>query len=138
MSREAQSRGWGLVAFLVGVFVALMVLDLIPTSEPAPENAPVAVGLVCAALFMAAGVAIMLPPKSRWRLLCVGAILLGFTLVGGWIAFMAPPDGFEGGVPFVGREFNTKIARGMFGTGAVICGLMLIPLGREFVRGGKG
>lgn len=122
-SHKQAARWAGPLSLAVGVFILLVACGVIPAPEEDFHSPRWVLGVV-AVIFSAAGISLIFPEEPRWlRLLVVALIPLGLGITGAWAALFSDATGFvvEGGLPFVSRETNIKIARSMFGIGAVIC-----------------
>lgn len=70
-------------------------------------------------------------PRSVVRRICVTVILIGMAITGIWASLLSPSHGISGGIPFVPRSVNVGLGRLLFGLGALVCLLLLIPLWRS-------
>lgn len=115
--------GFGLV---IGLTICLVGLDILPAEEGS-IHAPRWVLVLCGAVFALAGIAILVQGRPLLTSLIGNLIIAAFAAIAAWVAWGGTSEGFSGGVPFVSHGLNVKIARGMFGAGALLCALILIP-----------
>ncbi len=68
---------------------------------------------------------------AKWRSFLGGVICLSLSLIGFWVAFYG--EDIQGGIPFIAETANQVIGKVVFGTGALITGLLAIVAFRELV-----
>jgi hypothetical protein len=125
-----------LIAIACGGYALLAAVGVLPI-ETANDTPMWVVGLI-GVMFIIAGIMIFLRNHSRALDFFAGIILASFTLITGWIAFFASPEGFSGGIPFLPRAMNVTLGRVMFGLGSIMCfGGFLYAVKRLFGRGQK-
>ena len=108
-----------LIAIACGGFALLVAAGVLPM-ETAHDTPMWVIGLI-GMMFVIAGIMIFLRNHSRALDFFAAIILASFTLITGWIAFFASPEGFSGGIPFLPRDMNVTLARVMFGLGSIMC-----------------
>ena len=113
-------------SLLMGLMICLVGFGVLPTEEGS-VHAPPWVVTACGALFVLAGCAVFLQGRPLALSVIGNLIIASFAAVGAWVALAGSSDGFSGGIPLVSHDLNVRIARGMFGTGAFLCALILIP-----------
>lgn len=99
-----------------------------------PGNAPIAIIILSGLAFVIAGCMVFLGTKSRANDLLAAFLCLIFGIIGSWVAFLSPSEGFSGGVPFVSNESNVSIARVVFGIGALMCFAIAVWALTRFIR----
>lgn len=114
------------IAIALGLMILMIALDVIPT-DPEKVHAPDWVIGLAGAVFVFAGLAIGFRANELLVSVLGNLIVAAFAAVTAWVALDGSSDQFSGGIPFVPHATNVKIARAMFGGGAVLCALMLIP-----------
>ena len=119
-----------LIAIACGGFILLVLAGVIP-GEMA-NNTPRWIGALAGFVFVIGGTMIFLRNHSRALDLFAAVVLAAFALMAGWVAVYGA-EGILGGVPFLSRDTNVSIGRGMFGFGAVMCfGAFLYAMQRFF------
>ena len=127
-----QHRIWALVCIALGLFPLLAAFGVIPTN-PDDVHAPMWVVALCGMVFVIGGCMMLVGRRSRLNNLLAGVICLTFAAVGVWVSLFAPPEGFSGGVPLLSEEANIRLARWVFGCGALVClGMFCFALGQVF------
>jgi hypothetical protein len=121
------------IAIGLGLMVVMIALDVIPT-DPGKVHAPDWVIGLAGAVFVLAGLAIGFRTNELLVSVLGNLIVASFAAVAAWVALDGSSDQFSGGIPFVPHATNVKIARVMFGGGAVLCALMLIPGVRHVLK----
>lgn len=125
---------WGVACILIGVLVMLLGAGVLPV-KPSANDAPGLVIALAGGVFFVAGAMMVCPPESRYRSLGAAVLLLCFAGAGFWVAFLAPSEGFSGGLPMAPRAMNVVLARLLFGSGVLICLALSVYAVREFLRG---
>ena len=133
MNRNRSERRWGAGVALLGLFVVLMAVGVIPVEE-GDLHAPNLILLLCGLAFAAGGLAILLPSDPRVKLSLVVIILASFLVIGVWVAVFGDAAHFSGGIPLLSRETNAVLARAAFGLGAVLILGMLVMALRQLLR----
>ena len=135
MTSKAPSPRARLFIFLVcagaGTFLLLLGLDRLPSMN-AQKQAPDTIIALCGFVFIAAGCMAAVGQGSRVNDLLAGLLCLAFAAIAAWVSFFSTSDGFSGGVPFLPRESNVKLARVVFGFSAAICLAISIWAFRRF------
>jgi len=123
-----------------GILIMLLALNVIPSADE-KFSVPRWVVFICGLLFVAPGLAGLLPGGKRTARFVFSFMLACFGVVGGAVALLGDSTGFSGGIPFVSQETNVIIARWVFGGGALICiffaGLVLYGKGKLSKNSGK-
>jgi uncharacterized protein YjeT (DUF2065 family) len=123
----------GLVCILLGLYPIVMAAKWLPLAQNA-VHAPLWVISLSGVVFIIAGMMLSLRQHPKLNNLLAAILLASMAAIGGWIAFLAPPDGFSGGIPFLSKAQNIALARSCFGFGAfvsaVLCGYAI----RQFLR----
>lgn len=117
----------------LGAMIVMIALDVIPT-DPDKVHAPHWVIALAGAVFIFGGLAIGFRTNELLVSLLGNLIVASFAAVAAWVALDGSSDQFSGGIPFLPHEANVKIARVVFGGGAILCALMLIPGVRHLLR----
>lgn len=115
----------GAFCMLAGVLPILVVVDWLPV-DPASIHAPSWVLLVIGAVFIIAGLMVIVGLRSRLNDALAAILLIGFAALGFWAAFGADADTMTGGIPFVSRETNASIGKWLFAIGAIMSGGMAV------------
>ena len=130
---ERRKRAWaGLFCTGIGLF-----LMIVMGWNQAGLRVPISVGFLAAATFVLAGAALLLQAGGRERSASVFSLLtiVALAVIGGWIGFGPGPRGCEasvGGLSFLPEEMVCRI---VFGTGAVLTGLIGLVLLWSIIRG---
>ena len=109
-------------------------LGLIPL-DPDSVYAPMWVLALCGFVVALGGIAMLAPNSPRIQAAAGVTFTLAMGMIGAWVAFFSDSDGFSGGIPFVPREVNVLVARGLFGLGAVMCLALFVWGARRILRG---
>ena len=122
----------GLVFVASGIFPMLAAFDIGPLSQE-DINGPPWLGFVAGGVFAAAGLSIMLAPRSSLAANLFGLLsLAGLAMLGNWIAFGAGERACSGSIslPLMWREsdFSGLGCRIPFGLGALITDAFLCYL----------
>ena len=118
----------------VGVFLILLALDYFPGMSGQKQAPDIIVGL-CGFVFLLAGCMAAIGQGSRWNELLAAVLCLSFGAVAVWASLFSDGDGFSGGVPFLSRESNVSLARGVFGFSALVCFAISYWALRRFLGG---
>ncbi|NNC63152.1 MAG: hypothetical protein HKN84_00070 [Gammaproteobacteria bacterium] len=110
----------------LGLMVVMIALDVIPY-DPEKIHAPDWILILAGGVFIFGGLAVGFRTNELLVSVLGNLIVASFAAVAAWVALDGSSDQFSGGIPFVPHATNVKIARVMFGGGAVLCTLMLIP-----------
>jgi len=116
----------GAIAIALGAMIVMIALDVIPT-DPEKIHAPDWILILAGAVFIFGGLAVGLRAHELLVSVLGNLIVVAFAVVAAWVALAGSSDQFSGGIPFLPHATNVKIARVMFGSGALLCALMLIP-----------
>ena len=125
MARDARSLSWraklayGVGCIALGCYPIALGLGFFPVEE-ARLNAPPWVVVAAGLAFVIAGFMILLAAHSRVNDLLAAVLLLLFSVMGIWVSIFSPSEGFSGGLPFLSRELNIMLGRGLFGLGSLI------------------
>ncbi len=111
--------GWAWLCVVIGLYPVSIAFGVIAVHE-SKVHAPLWVVALCGIVFIAGGCMILLAQHARLNNLFAGLICLSFAAVGIWVSLFSPSEGFSGGFPFLSSESNIKIARWVFGCGAVL------------------
>lgn len=122
MSNNKAGPAYGWMCVLISLYPFALALGVVAPDEPV--NAPNWVLAMVGIVFLTAGCMILLGGKSPTNDLLAAILLFSFSATGIWVALFSSADGFSGGVPFVSRETNVALGRGLFGIGAIITFLM--------------
>jgi hypothetical protein len=112
----------GVVAILAGLFpiaAATGIIQVDPDSMHAPRWVIGSVG----GFFALTGVAILIRRQTFLTALILPIMLTLFASVFCWVGLGPGEREFDGGLPFVGAEFNNWIARGLFSLMGILMGL---------------
>ncbi len=122
--------GWLTIA--AGAFILLIAVGVIDNQQP--PSAPSWIVGLAGAVFVIAGIMLLLGQRSRYTALGAAFICALFAAIGIWIAFLGPSESITGGLPFLPRSMNAKLGRTLFGLGGVISlGIGILAV-RDFVR----
>jgi hypothetical protein len=132
---ERRKRAWAGL-FCIGTGLVLMT---IMGWNQASLRVPTFIGYLAAGTFVLAGATLLLQAGGRDRIASVFSFLTiaGLALVGGWVGFGPGPRGCEasvGGLSFLPEEM---VCRVVFGTGAVLTGLIGLALLWSIIRGAR-
>lgn len=123
MNPVVQRRGNLLVAIFciaLGGFLVLLAGGFI-ADDPGKRHAPDFVIALSGLSLVIAGCMVLVGRKSRFNDLLAGILCLSFGVIGAWVAFYAPSEGFSGGIPLVSSGTNIMIGRWVFGIGSLVC-----------------
>jgi hypothetical protein len=97
------------------------------------------VGYLAAATFVMAGATLLLQTAGYARAALVPAFLLVASLagVGGWVGFGPGPRSCEGSLRQVFFLYEGALCRVLFGTGAVLTGIIALIILRSLMRTGR-
>ena len=109
-----------LLCLAAGSFLLSVAWGLIGDG-PNQDQAPHFIVALSGFVFIIAGCMIFVGRKSRFNNLLAGILCLSFGLIGAWVAFYAPAEGFSGGLPLVSNDTNIVIGRWVFGIGSLMC-----------------
>ena len=133
MKRERSSDAMAIAVCLLGLFVLLVGLDLIP-ANPESFQAPHWIVGLCGLLFFLAGASILASGHPPLRLSIVAILLAVFSIVAGWMALFSGPEGWQGGIPFLQDSVNSVIARLLVGSGALVLLVACLQVIRQIIR----
>jgi len=109
-----------LLCVALGGFLVLVACGLID-DDPAKRHAPDLIIALCGSVFIIAGIMILVGQHSRVNDLLAAILCITFGIIGAWVAIYGASEGFSGGVPLLSDEANTRLARGVFGLGSLLC-----------------
>ena len=123
----------GLVLASIGSAIMLAALGILPLDE-SKLHAPRLILGVAGLAFAAAGGATIFHRNKRLNALFAAIILACFARIGLWATLTSNTDNLSGGIPFVPKEINVFIGKGVFGFG-VLCSfaIMLYALKQAIV-----
>jgi hypothetical protein len=125
MKTDKQKLAVALFAMTVGGGILLVGLGAIEV-DPASVHAPMWVIGVAGMTFIGGGAALLF---ERHRLLAnLGGLTVVTSLmtVAFWVAFNAPAEEIQGGIPFLSAETNGRIGKVLFGFGGFLCLALLL------------
>ncbi len=131
--KEQNHRLLSAIAIALGLMTIMIALDIIPV-EPEKVHAPAWLIGLAGAVFIFGGLAIGFRTNELLVSLFGNLIVASFAAVAAWVALDGSSDQFSGGIPFLPNEVNVKIARVVFGSGSILCALMLIPGVRHLLK----
>ncbi len=121
---------WGWTCIAIGLYPILTAAGWFPI-DPLSIHVPMWGLALCGLMFVASGCMILVGRKSRMNDLFAFVFCLSAATVGFWISFYGDSGQVSGGIPFVSQEFNDRLARIVFGTGATLSlGISMIALQR--------
>jgi len=109
---------------VIGIVIMLAAMDIIPLDESRLHSPRFIFGLAGLAISATGGAHLFYDNKCV-NAFCAAIILVCFARIGWWATMTTSKDNLGGGVPFVSREINVLIGKGIFGFG-VLCSLMLM------------
>lgn len=109
--------GW--ICILFGIYPLAIASGFLNVDSES-VHAPMWIVGLCGLVFIIAGCMILFRQYGRLVDMLAAFVCLSFAVVGIWVSLFSPSDGFSGGIPFVSKELNHFLARGMFGLGAII------------------
>lgn len=124
--REQNHPVLGAITVSLGAMIVMIALDVIPT-DPEKIHAPDWVLILAGAVFIFGGFAVGFRARELLVSVLGNLIVMAFAVIAAWVALAGSSDQFSGGIGFLPHAVNVKIARFMFGGGAILCALMLIP-----------
>lgn len=113
--------GWPVT--VLGLAVIALALGILPL-DGSHWNAPKWIVGLSGAVFVIVGLMMLSGEESRINDMMAALLLTGLGLIGGWIGIFGADEGFSGGLSFLPEAVNISLARGLFGTGALICLLL--------------
>jgi len=126
MARSAKSLskrsrlGWALFCIVAACYPISVALGLLSVNE-ADVTAPLWVLAIVGAVFVIAGIMILLADYSRANDFLAGILCLLFGIAGTWVSLFSSSEGFSGGLFFLSDAQNVTLGRWVFGFGAVTC-----------------
>ena len=142
MARDARSLSgrarlaYGAGCIALGCYPVALGLGLLPVDE-ADVHAPLWIIAGAGLAFVIAGFMILFAKHSRVNDLLAGILLLLFGITGIWVSLFSSSEGFSGGLPFLSRELNIMLGRGLFGLGALISFALCAYAFRRAIRGSR-
>ena len=124
---------FALLCIALGGFLVLVACGLID-DDPAKRHAPDLIIALCGSVFIIAGIMILVGHHSRVNDLLAAILCMTFGIIGAWVAIYGASEGFSGGLPLLSNETNTRLARGVFGLGSLLCFAMSSWAFRRFFR----
>ena len=116
-----QRLGIASVSIALGVFLFVVATEVIPGLARQSGDAPRTIIALCGIVFVIAGCMALAGTGTRRNDLLAALLCFVFGVIGSWVAFFAPGEGFSGGLPLVSRDANVSIGRVVFGCGALLC-----------------
>lgn len=104
----------------LGIYPLSIALGFVHVGD-AQVHAPMWVIALSGIVFLIAGCMILLANRSRANDVLACIVCLLFGVVGMWVALFGASESFSVGMPLLSHDANVKIARGVFGSGAIIC-----------------
>jgi hypothetical protein len=132
---DRRERTWaGVFCLGLGLFLIYVI-----RAEPSGLRVPPAVGYLAAATFVMAGATLLLQAAGYLRAALVPAFLLvaSFAGVGGWVGFGPGPRSCEGSLGMLLFLPRGALCRIVFGTGAVLTGIIALIILRSLMRTGR-
>jgi len=123
----------GIAAILAGIFPIAAATGLIQV-DPDSMHAPRWVIASAGGLFLLAGAAILSRRHPFLPSLILPLLLTLFAAVFGWVGLGPGEREFDGGLPFVSGDFNTRLGRGLFGSFGILIGLVALYAWLLFYR----
>jgi hypothetical protein len=133
MNERKQLALGGVICIILGASLVMIALRILPYDE-SKIFAPDWVIILGGGIFIFGGLAMAFQHRPVFLSLLGNLIVLSFALIGIWIALRGPSAQFSGGIPFLPHELNVRFARILFGTGALMCFLILIPGIRHLLK----
>ncbi|UCC14892.1 MAG: hypothetical protein JSW21_02765 [Gammaproteobacteria bacterium] len=134
MKADGKRLAAGLFATIMGTGILLVGLQVIPV-DPASVHAPFWVIGVCGLALIGCGCALLFESHRAVTNLAGLIVVASLMTVAFWVAFNAPPEEIQGGIPFLSAESNGRIGKAFFGFGGFLCLVLLVHglrrLGRE-------
>jgi uncharacterized membrane protein YphA (DoxX/SURF4 family) len=129
---------WPVALFCIafGSFLILVACGLISDS-PNQRQAPDFIVALSGLVLIIAGCMIFVGRQSRINDLLAAILCLMFGLIGAWVAFRAPSEGFSGGLPLISNDTNIAIGRWVFGIGSLMCLAISAWAFKRFYRAGN-
>lgn len=126
MTEHSKNLFWGCLCAAIGSIICLIATGVI--DYPADQiHAPGWIVFLAGAIFTLGGLAIIFRSKPILVSIIGNLMVAVFAIIGVWVAIWSSSEGFSGGIPFLPRELNVTLGRWVFGVGAVISSLILIP-----------
>lgn len=111
----------GTFSIVLGCFPMAVSVGILP-ADPATIYAPLWVLFACGFVFVVTGAMLIFGERyPRFNNFCAVIVTGGMGAIAGWIAIFSDAAGFSGGIPFIPRDLNILIGRGLIGFGAVLC-----------------
>lgn len=104
----------------LGIYPLSIALGFVHVDD-AQVHAPMWIIALSGVVFLIAGFMILLANRSRANDVLACIVCLLFGVIGMWVALFGASEGFSVGIPLLSHDANVKIARVVFGSGAVIC-----------------
>ena len=130
---KGSNRTLAWVCIALGLIPLFISFEFIKVSEAA-VHAPMWVIALCGIVFVLCGCMILLAQHTRLNNLFACIVLLSFAAIGIWVLLFSPSEGFAGGIFFLSNEANIKIARWVFGCGAVFVLILFAYAVRQLFR----
>jgi hypothetical protein len=136
LAQTSQRVRWimGGSCVLIGAAVVLLGCGVIAADERT-LHAPRFVIVLAGVIFVAGGGMMLVPERSAWGHPFALAFFLALAIAFWWIALAAPGDGFSGGSFFLSKAANVRVARVMFGSGALLASGIVVYAVYRMIRG---
>ena len=133
-SLEARPPVWvAWICFAAALLLLGVAIGVVPDSDTDATSPPWILSIVALVLFVL-GCMVLFGHNKRVNDVLAGIVCLGFAAVGAWVSLVAPPEGISGGIPFLSRETNTALGRGVFGLGAIMSLMVAVYAFRRGLR----
>ncbi|MFK7795348.1 MAG: hypothetical protein AB8B89_08370 [Gammaproteobacteria bacterium] len=123
--------GW--ICVLLGLYLLAIAFDFLSVDSES-IFAPMWIIGLCGLVFIISGCMILFRQHDRLIDILAAIICFSFAAIGIWVSLFSPSDGFSGGIPFLSKELNIFLARGVFGLGAIITSLLCVYAIRRALR----
>ena len=108
MKADGKKLAAGLFATIMGTGILLVGFQVIPV-DPASVHAPFWVIGVCGLALIGCGCALLFESHRAVTNLAGLIVVASLMTVAFWVAFNAPPEEIQGGIPFLSAESNGRI-----------------------------
>ena len=104
----------------IGSYILLLATKVIPVA-PQDVHVPMPIFFLVGLIFVFCGIMILLGQTSKYNDLTAALLLACFACIGAWISLLAPPEGIQGGLPFLPATTNAILGKTLIGLGSVLC-----------------
>jgi len=125
MNADRQKLAVGLLAMTMGSGILLVGLGAIEV-DPASVHAPMWVIGVAGMTFIGGGAAVLFEGHRLLANLGGLTVIASLMTVAFWVAFNAPAEQIQGGIPLLSAETNGRIGKLLFGFGGFLCLALLV------------